>query len=487
LYDCQLATSVDADRTLNASGRRRLLALLTLLALVIGVAAVFGVTSITEEGVIQTAERSAINDAELVSQVAFAGAISDGRLTRADLLAGEAQLAAARRTLDIRRVIAWGPGGRILYSNHPVPRRSQPPSHVPPLVRQAMRTDQTQAATGVDHSGNPEFSAAVPLGAPGRRLVAEFSFPRAAVQGQIDHIKRELYLAAGIGALLLYAALVALIARIAQRLPTRAERRREGALTRLAAALDHDELRLHFQPKFSIGLDDVLGVEALVRWEHPERGLLPPSEFVPLLETSHLLDRFTMAVLDSATEACRRWRAEGVDVPVAVNISAPALAGHDLAGQVAEALGRSGIPPAMLTLEITESAVMSAGPDATGTLCELRQMGIAIAIDDFGTGHSSLRRLGSLPLDELKIDRSFVTALGSDEHAVGVLRLIIDLGRQMGLCITAEGVETHRELEQLAGLGCDAVQGFLLAPPMAEHELVRLLAAGRGDGRLEVS
>jgi EAL domain-containing protein (putative c-di-GMP-specific phosphodiesterase class I) len=458
-----------------------------MLALLVGVGAVLGVTAITEEGVIQTAERSAINDAELISQVAFAGAISDGRLTRADLLAGEAQVAAARRSLDITRVVIWGPGGRVLYSNHPLPAPSRPTAHVPPLVQQAMLTEQTQAASGFDHRGNPDFNAAVPFGTGGHRLVAEFIFPRAAVQGQIDHVKRELYLAAGIGALLLYAALVPLIARIAQRLPTRAERRRERALTRLGAALDRDELHLHFQPKFSIGLAGVLGVEALVRWDHPRRGLLPPSEFVPLLETSHLLDRFTIAVLDAATEACRRWRAAGVDLPVAVNISAPALAGHDLVGQVAEALGRSGIPPAMLTLEITESAVMSAGADATDTLCELRQLGVAIAIDDFGTGHSSLRRLGSLPLDELKIDRSFVTALGSDEHAVGVLRLIIDLGRQMELCITAEGVETHRELEQLAGLGCDAVQGFLLAPPMAEHELVRWLAARRGDGRLEVS
>jgi EAL domain-containing protein (putative c-di-GMP-specific phosphodiesterase class I) len=472
---------------LNASGRRRLLALVTVPALAIVVGAIFGVTSITEEGVIHTAERGAINDAELISEVAFAGAISDGRLTRADLQAGEAQLAAARRRLDITRVLVWGPGGRVLYSNHALPAPARPTPHVPPLVRRAMLTDQTQAAGGVDRRGNPDFNAAVPLGTRSRRLVAEFRFPRAAVQSQIDRVKRELYLAAGIGALLLYAALVPLIARIAQSLPTRTERKRERALTRLGAALDREELRLHFQPKFSIGLTDVLGVEALVRWEHPKRGLLPPSEFVPLLETSHLLDRFTIAVLEAATEACRRWRAEGVDLPVAVNISAPALAGHDLTGQVAEALERSGIPPAMLTLEITESAVMSAGADATDTLCELRRLGVAIAIDDFGTGHSSLRRLGSLPLDELKIDRSFVTALGSDEHAVGVLRLIIDLGRQMELCITAEGVETDRELEQLAGLGCDAVQGFLLAPPMAEHELVRWLAARRGDGRLEVS
>jgi EAL domain-containing protein (putative c-di-GMP-specific phosphodiesterase class I) len=141
----------------------------------------------------------------------------------------------------------------------------------------------------------------------------------------------------------------------------------------------------------------------------------------------------------------------------------------------------------MLTLEITESAVMSAGANATGTLVELRELGVAIALDDFGTGYSSLRRLGALPLDELKIDRSFVATLGSDEGVVGVLQLIVDLGRQMELSITAEGVETDRELEQLAGIGCDAVQGFLLAPPMAERELWRWLEARRGDGRLEVS
>jgi EAL domain-containing protein (putative c-di-GMP-specific phosphodiesterase class I) len=230
----------------------------------------------------------------------------------------------------------------------------------------------------------------------------------------------------------------------------------------------------------------VLGAEALVRWKHPERGLLGPGEFVPLLEGSRLLDRFTDTVLEQATATCARWRDEGLELPVAVNISAQALAGDNVVDQVARALNDSGLPADMLTLEVTESGLMSAeGANAARRLAELRELGVTISIDDFGTGYSSLGRLGQLPLDELKIDRSFVAGMGSDQRTVRVVRSIVDLGRQLDLRITAEGVETREELEQLARMGCDAVQGFLLAQPMTAHHLQQWLAAG--NGRVEIA
>jgi EAL domain-containing protein (putative c-di-GMP-specific phosphodiesterase class I) len=457
-----------------------LLALLAVLVLLVGTGAAFAIVSITEEGLIETAKSSAISDADLLSEVAFAGAISDGRLSRTDLVAAEAELAAARRTLAISRILVWGRGGRLLFSDYARPVRSGSSPDLPRLARGAMQSDRAQAVV-IKHDGILNIKTAVPFGTQGRRLVAEIRFPRPADQSQLDQLREKVYLATGIGALLLFLALVPLMTSIAQRLPTRDDRRRERSLARLEVALDRGELQFLFQPKFSVRSHDVVGVEALVRWEHPERGLLGPAEFVPELDSGRLLDRFTAMVLDTATAACGRWRANGLDLPVAVNISAQALvAGDHFVDQVSQALEGSGIPAAMLTVEVTESALMIAGANATRTLAKLRQLGVTISIDDFGTGYSSLGRLGVLPLDELKIDRSFVAAMGSDQRTMRVVGSIVDLGRQLGLQITAEGVETRQELEHLALLGCDAVQGFLFARPMSEHGLQQWLA-GQSD------
>jgi EAL domain-containing protein (putative c-di-GMP-specific phosphodiesterase class I) len=448
------------------------------LALSIGAGVAVEVTSITEDGLLQTGKTSAASDAELLAEVAFAGAISDGHLSRADLVAAEAQLAAARRTLEITRVLVWDSAGRLRFSDLAQMAHSGLSSapQPPPLARQAMRTDRTQAVV-MQHDGLLEVNTAVPFGTGAQRFVAQVRFPQPANESRLDVVRERLYLAAGIGTLLLYAALVPLMGWIARRLPTREDRRRERLLARLDLAMDRGELQLVFQPKFSLRSRELLGVEALVRWEHPERGLLGPGEFVPELETSRLLDRFTTTVLDTATAACGRWQANGLNLPVAVNISPQALlAGDRFVDQVRQALKSSGLDAAMLTAEVTESALMSGGANAAHTLAELRQLGVAISIDDFGTGYSSLGRLGALPLDELKIDRSFVAAMESDQRTRRVVDSIVDLGRQLGLQITAEGVETPQELEQLETMDCDAVQGFLLARPMTEHQLRQWLA-----------
>jgi EAL domain-containing protein (putative c-di-GMP-specific phosphodiesterase class I) len=343
-----------------------------------------------------------------------------------------------------------------------------------------LRTNRGQAVVA-KNQGILDVRTAVPFGTKGRRFVAEISLPRPAEASQLDNVREKLYLAVGIGAILLFAALVPLMTWIVQRLPRREDRNRERTLARLDLAMDRDELQLLFQPQFSILPSRVLGVEALVRWRHPERGLLGPGEFVPLLEGSRLLDKFTETVLEQATATCAQWRAEGLELPVAVNISAQALARDSVVDQVARALDDSGLPAAMLTVEVTESGLMSAvEANAARRLAELRELGVTISIDDFGTGYSSLGRLGLLPLDELKIDRSFVAGMGSDQRTLRVVRSIVDLGRQLDLRITAEGVETPEELEELTRMGCDVVQGFLLAQPMSAHDLRQWLAAGNG-------
>jgi EAL domain-containing protein (putative c-di-GMP-specific phosphodiesterase class I) len=449
--------------------RRRVLGVATAVTLALAAGAVIGVTSLLDHTLTRASERDAAQDAQLIAQVGFATATSDGRPSRADLRTAHQQIAAARRTHDLGTVVVWDRAGRPLFTD---PLGTPAPSRTPAVVRRAIETGRT--ATGV--AGDRAFETAVPVSSGARRLFAQFEFPRDSAEHDLAHVKRRIYLGAGLGGVVLFAALLPLTGWVAGRLPTHADRRREAALARLDAAIARGELCLHFQPKLATGTRRLDGVEALVRWEHPERGLVPPGDFIPLLEHSHLVDRFTGAVVDAAAEACGRWRAEGLVVPVAVNISAPALTGGRLVDQVAAALERSGIPPALLTMEITESAVMTAGPEATGTLVALRELGVKISMDDFGTGYSSLRRLWSLPLDELKIDRSFVNALATDERVLTVTRLIVDLARELDLSVTAEGVETAEELEQVTALGCDAVQGFLLARPMAESDLRRWLA-----------
>jgi hypothetical protein len=279
--------SDDSPRKVSAAGRRRLLALLAVLALLIGAGAAFAVTSITEAGLLQAGKSNATSDAELLAEVAFAGATSSGRLSRANLVAAEAQLAAARRTLDITRVLVWDSAGNLLFSAHAHLARSGLSSAPTPLARQALSTDRPQAVV-IKHGGRLEVNTAVPFGTSRHRFVAQVRFPQPANESQLDAVRDRVYLAAGIGSVLLYAALVPFMVWFARRLPTREDRRREGALARLEVAMDRGELQLFFQPKFSVRSRDLLGVEALVRWEHPERGLLGPAEFVPELESGRI-------------------------------------------------------------------------------------------------------------------------------------------------------------------------------------------------------
>jgi len=259
-------------------------------------------------------------------------------------------------------------------------------------------------------------------------------------------------------------------------MPTPADRHQEAALRDVRAAMGHDELELWYQPKVAIATGHVVGVEALLRWRHPTRGILPPAEVIAVAELDgQLLDDVTMTVVRAAGEASARWAAARLHLPVAINSAPATFRRRDIVDLVTTALDETGVSPEMLTLEMTESALMSAADDVIATVEELRRRGVAISMDDFGTGHSSLQRITELPLDELKIDRSFVTAMQSDPRVRRVVELIIDLAKDLGAVVTAEGVETPAQLSQLAELGCDAVQGYLVARPMPEQNLVRWL------------
>ncbi|WP_394250579.1 putative bifunctional diguanylate cyclase/phosphodiesterase [Arthrobacter pityocampae] len=244
----------------------------------------------------------------------------------------------------------------------------------------------------------------------------------------------------------------------------------------IRAALAEDQFELHYQPKVRLADHEVTGVEALVRWNHPTRGQLPPSAFLPLAEEAGLMPQLSALVLRRAVRRVSRWRAEGLDVIVAVNMSGscilPCLP-HDIAGL----LEQHDVPASCLMLEITEDVLMSTPTGTAGILGRLRASGVQISIDDFGTGYSSLAYLRDLPVDELKLDRSFVTAMEGDPRAGALVGSIIDLAHSLGLRVVAEGVNGEQTREELLTRGCDFGQGFHLAMPLPASEVGPWLAA----------
>jgi diguanylate cyclase (GGDEF)-like protein len=255
----------------------------------------------------------------------------------------------------------------------------------------------------------------------------------------------------------------------------------------LRRALQRDELRVYYQPEVSLSQDRMVAVEALVRWEHPERGLLEPADFIPLAEETGLIVDIGEWVLGQACRQVAAWRANGADIDVAVNMSARQLVQPDIVEVVRRALDESGLPPDALCLEITESAVMR-DPEATlATLTLVKELGVKVALDDFGVGFSSLAQLKEmLPLHALKVDRSFISGLADDERNSAIVAAVVMMANTLGLTAIAEGVETEAQAQQARALGCDISQGYFFTAPepaaaIAERfggEMVSRAAAG---------
>ena len=247
-----------------------------------------------------------------------------------------------------------------------------------------------------------------------------------------------------------------------------------GELRRALSA--GEQIVLHYQPQLSLETGAVESVEALVRWEHPERGLLPPGAFLGTAESGGLMRRLTRYVLHTAVAQAASWRDEGMCMRIAVNLAATDLADNSLADEIGELLAEHALDGDALKFELTESDVMSHPERAVATMTELHALGCTLALDDFGTGHSSLAHLKTLPVDELKIDRSFVMRLDEDPDDLAIVRAATGLARDMRLTVVAEGVETEQVLGQLTELGCQSAQGYLIAKPLPEETLLAWLA-----------
>ena len=258
----------------------------------------------------------------------------------------------------------------------------------------------------------------------------------------------------------------------------RAQSRRKIEIE-LRDAIENDLLRPHYQPLVDLSTGRITGFEALVRWPHPERGMVSPGEFIPVAEETGLINAVGGLMLRRACMDAAQWPD---DVRVAVNLSPLQFRVGNLLSMVMETLKQTGLAATRLELEITETLVLEKSSQVLATLHALRSLGVRISMDDFGTGYSSLSYLRSFPFDKIKIDQSFVRDLGSNRDAQAIVRSIISLGKGLGVTITAEGVETEAELSCLRNEGCHEGQGFLFSRARPNAEIISLLKAQRGEG-----
>ena len=239
----------------------------------------------------------------------------------------------------------------------------------------------------------------------------------------------------------------------------------------LREAIDDGQLVLHYQPKVDARTRRTTGVEALLRWDHPQRGRLAPGAFIPVIENTELINPLTDFVLATATAQAAEWRERGWDIPIAVNLSARSVADLSLPGRITRLLAAHGLPASSLELELTESAVLHNPDRAVTVLTELRELGVRLSIDDFGTGYASVAYLTQLPIDAVKIDQQFIQPMLTDGKAASIVRFTLDLARTLQLEVVAEGVEDEETARRLADMGCDLLQGFAICRPVVAGDL----------------
>lgn len=250
---------------------------------------------------------------------------------------------------------------------------------------------------------------------------------------------------------------------------------RLGLAAELRGALSSGQITLVYQPKLNLQTDTVTSVEALVRWKHPQRGFISPGEFLPIIENTELIGPLTWEVLDQALASVANWRRMGLEIQVAVNVSARTVGTSELVERVEQALARHDLPASSLELELTESALLGDHGRATENLERLRDLGVAIAIDDFGTGYASISYLTSMPISILKIDQSFIAPMLTDTTAAAVVGFSLALAEQLGLRVVAEGIEEEEILDELRRRGCHYAQGYFISRPLAPHDFIAWL------------
>ncbi|HVE67508.1 MAG TPA: EAL domain-containing protein [Solirubrobacteraceae bacterium] len=461
-------------RAVRNRWRQSFVASITLVAL-LGVAAFALVIGRAVKGQIEDqAFERAKDTAQIAARAGFAPRLPPpGRpLGAREVAELDRQLASTRAReprIDMR---LWRRDGALLYARdrrlvgRRLPRTS--------TVTAALRGRSATAVRGAT------LQTAVPIvRRPGGPVEAalELSLPYGPVEADVRDRTRRLWIALGIVALLAYLLALPGLLRAGRALRAQYDPRRVELVRELRRALERDELELHFQPIAKAQTGDISTVEALIRWDHPRHGAMSPERFVAAVEGTDVVWPFTLRVFELAIEQCRRWRNDGLELDVAVNVSGSILPDRRLADEIEALLARCEVPASALEIEVTEGAVMQDAAAAAGVLRRLTEIGVGvIAIDDFGTGYSSLARLHELPLDTLKIDQSFVQRM-SREGDETVVRSVVELAHALGLSVIAEGVEDRATWDALVALGCDFIQGYALTPALPADAFSAWLAA----------
>jgi EAL domain-containing protein (putative c-di-GMP-specific phosphodiesterase class I) len=250
-------------------------------------------------------------------------------------------------------------------------------------------------------------------------------------------------------------------------------------MSELRQTIEKEQLHIYYQPKVSVATGQVYGAEALVRWQHPKHGFISPDEFIPMAERTRVIKHLTSWVLKQAFKQCAEWRQRGWELIISVNLSAKDLHDPELPDVMAGVAAAANIKPGWMMLEITESSIMTDPERAMEVIQRLHEMGYKLSIDDFGTGYSSLAYLKRMPLTELKIDKSFVVDLLKSENDAVIVKATINLAHNLGLQVTAEGVETQEVMDKLSSYQCDLAQGYLFSKPISFDDFGAWLEANR--------
>jgi EAL domain-containing protein (putative c-di-GMP-specific phosphodiesterase class I) len=423
--------------------------------------------------------------AGVVSRASFAPRLpaAGERLAAADRADLDRQLAAARGQEPGLRVRLWGADGALIYGSTPTGGGAAAP---PAVVRAALAgrpATDVQRDGATDTSADAALTSAVPVRrAKGDPVAAalELRLPYAPVGKDIRDRTRRLYAALLIAALAAYALALPALIRAGRAVRAQYDPRRRALIRDLRRAMKNGDLVIHYHPIADARTGRVHTAEALVRWHHPQRGLIGPDRFIPQIEPTELMWPLTVHIFDLVVRQARAWSDAGIDLRTAVNVSSADVIDPRLPDVLERLFKKHGVSAERLEIEVTEGAVMSDPQEALSVLARITAQGLGVlAIDDFGTGYSSLARLHELPLDELKIDQSFVMRMARDGDET-VVRSIVELGHALGFRIIAEGVETEETWQRLAEVGVDYIQGYVMTRPLAAAEFTDWLAQARG-------
>ena len=442
-------------------------------ALAVG-ALVLLVSSIVSGEIRRESISRATATAVLLAKSSFAPDLQAHKLTQEEIRDADLAVHGARSTKALLTLTVLDRGGRVLYAaDH---QRIGGRLPLDASVRNAFAGRiETEVVPAPNRSRGgargPQLAVQLPLeGGPHPAVVLVMRAPYGPVEREIAHRTGRIHLLlAGAGGLL-YLLLLPFLVRAARVLRSEHDPRRARMLKAIRAGMANHEFELHYQPLVELQTGRVKSVEALVRWRHPKRGMIPPADFIPTVEQSELCSPFTLHIAEMALQQCQQWLRTGLRLPVAINVSAADILNDELPEALQRLLEIYEVPAELLTIEVTEGTVMRDSKTALTNFTKLASANIRIAIDDFGTGYSSLSRLRDLPVDWLKIDQSFVKDLqrSADDR---VLKAMIDLAHTLGIGVVAEGAEDQATYLRLHELGCDTAQGFYLSRPQPAADL----------------